>query len=371
MLSVIDPLARCATLALGLALLPAASCAQDDRSARAGAILDHILEVDGGPGVMAAVMQDGELLWSGAVGLADMEAGVSLTPHTRMRIGSLSKPFTAALVLRLVELGRMDVDMDVRGLVPELTTPVSGTITPRLIAAHLSGIRHYNFEDYLEANNVFFHGALEDAVVPQAGFDLISAPGEEHHYTSIGYNVLGLAAERAAEQEFGHALLTYVAQPLGLGDTMIDHPLEIIPNRTRFYTRFPDGVTRNTIWRDSSDFYPSGGLLSSAEDLVTLASAVFGGDWLSDASMDLVQVEARTIAAEGVGYTFGWQVHYSEDGSVDWYGHGGETNGAYAIVRYYPADHLAVAAITNANHAAGEPAFFDAITGDLAGVFRQ
>jgi len=351
-------------------LLLATACANASPSDDADALLQHILDQDGGPGVMAAVMRDGELVWSGAAGLADMEANVAMSNETRMRIGSVSKPFTAVLALRIMDLGRMDLNADIRGLIPELAEPSNGTITPRHIGAHTSGIRHYDFSNLLEANNVFFHQNLTDGNAAFFDNELLSAPGAEHHYTSIGFNFLGIAAARAAELDFGTALATYVTQPLGLENTMIDHPMAVIANRTRFYTRFPDGVTRNTFWRDSSDFYPSGGILSTAEDLVRMTFATFEGDWLSDASRDLVQTEGTTSDGNGVGYTFGWQVHYGESGDVDWYGHGGETNGAYAVIRYYPEDDLIVAGIMNANFAVGEAVFFDTITDDLADLYR-
>lgn len=349
-------------LAVILWCIPASADEADD-------ILARILEEDGGPGVMAAVVRDGDVLWSGAAGLADVEAQVLLTPETPMRIGSVSKVLTAALVLRLAEQGRIDLDADLRGLLPELQTPAGAPVTARQFAGHVSGMRQYDFANYLEANNVFFYPSLTEANAQFFEGTFIAAPGEVHHYTSIGFNMLGIAAERASEMEFRTALETFVTAPLSLDHTVIDHPLEIVPGRTRFYTRFPDDVTRNTIWRDSSDYYPSGGMLSTATDLAQFTDAVFNGEWLNAESMEAIQTETRTSSGDAVGYTFGWQVHYAEDGSVDWYGHGGETNGAYAVVRYWPEHNIAVAAIMNANFAVGEPTFFEAITEELAPLY--
>jgi CubicO group peptidase (beta-lactamase class C family) len=149
---------------------------------------------------------------------------------------------------------------------------------------------------------------------------------------------------------------------------MIDHPLELIERRTRFYTRFPDGVLRNTIWRDSSDYYPSGGVLSSAQDLVRFASAMFGGDYLNASSLQRLTTEQRNAAGEGVGYTFGWQIGHDTQGRL-FYEHGGETNGAYATLRYYPAERLAIAGIVNANWMGGRASFFDAIRNDLPALY--
>lgn len=102
----------------GFALLaswPVSACAQSDLvpdhiSDQATALLEEVREIDRIPGVMAAVVRDGELIWSDAVGFADLESRTALTGRTRMRIGSVSKPLTAAMVLRLSSKGHIDLD---------------------------------------------------------------------------------------------------------------------------------------------------------------------------------------------------------------------------------------------------------------------
>ncbi|WP_420433229.1 serine hydrolase domain-containing protein [Hyphobacterium sp.] len=359
----LTPITIAAALA-GVALSPSDAQVPD-----ADALLEEIRETDRIPGVMAAVVRDGELLWSDAAGFADLESRTALTTRTRMRIGSVSKPLTAAMVLRLVQTDQLDIDADIRTLVPELVAPVAAEITARHLAGHVSGIRQYDFTSMEDANNFLFYPTLESAVARVAGDPLESQPGEAFHYSSIAYNVLGLAAERAAGQAYGTAIAELVTRPLGLDDTMIDHPLEIIDRRTRFYTLFPDGVVRNTIWRDSSDYYPSGGMLSTAEDLAHFAFAVFAGGFLTAPMQDVLRTEIRTNSGEGTGYSFGWQVVRDENGDIAHYEHGGETNGAYAYIRFDPATDTAYALIGNANHAVGEPVFFEYARQRLPALF--
>ncbi|MGZ8407069.1 MAG: serine hydrolase domain-containing protein [Caulobacteraceae bacterium] len=359
------------SLALAVTSLPGTVQARPGAKSQADAVLADIIKRDGGPGVMAAVMRDGKLLWSGAAGRADLEASVPLTSRTRMRVGSVSKPLTTMMTLRLAEQGKLDLDADIHPLVPELAAPVRGVITARMLGSHTAGVRQYDFKNYLEANNVFYHATLAEAVKKVAGGALTGSPGEAYGYSSIGFNILGLVDERAGGADFAALMAREVAGPLKLGDTVIDHPLEIIPRRTRFYTRFPDGAVRNTIWRDSSDYYPSGGMLSTAEDLARFTWAVFEGKWLGAKSMRTVLTEAKTRDGKAVPYSFGWQVVRGVDGAVAYYGHGGETNGANAVVRYYPADGLVVAAIINANSMGGRPYFFEAVTERIPALFRS
>ena len=335
----------------------------------AKAVVEAALARDQAPGVQVAVMREGKIVFSHAVGKADLEQNIDLTPETLMRIGSLSKLFTYALVARLAEEGRMQIDEDVRRHVPEF--PDKGApITPRQIASHTSGIRHYDFTDQAEANNTRFYEDLAGALEIFAADPLLAAPGDAFHYSSLAVNLLGVAAGRAAGTSYPEALQRWVLGPLELRHTAPDHPLAIIPGRTRFYTLW-DGRLVNTMWRDSSDYYPSGGLLSSAEDLVRFTHKVFETDFLEATSRSLMRQAAVLNDGTPVAYTFGWQIRRTEDGSVGWY-HGGETNGAYAHVYIVDAG-LIVAGITNYNVFPDQSnvAFFEMISDELPRLFLK
>ena len=316
------------------------------RIADAKTLVDEALAADKAPGIQVAVMKDGKLVFSYASGHADLEQDVALSTRTRMRTGSLSKLFTSTLVARLIQDGRMSMDTDIREYVPEF--PDKGaTITARQIASHTSGIRHYDFSNMTEANNMRFYESLADALVVFANDPLLNAPGDEFHYSSFAVNLLGVAAERATEASFAEALAHDVLMPLELENTMPDHPMAIIPGRTRFYTIF-GGQLVNTFWRDSSDYYPSGGMLSTAEDLARLTYSVFESDYLDEDRQKLIRVEAKLSDGKPVGYTFGWQITRLDSGKL-MYHHGGETNGAYGNVLYIPDDDLIVTGLSNYN----------------------
>lgn len=99
------------------------------------------------PGLAAAVAVDGRLVWSDTFGFADLEAKKPVTAASRFRIGSISKSLTAAGLMRLVEQGRIDLDAPVQRHVPDFPVKPEGLVTPRLLAGHLAGIRHYRKEE--------------------------------------------------------------------------------------------------------------------------------------------------------------------------------------------------------------------------------
>lgn len=315
----------------------------------ASLMLEEALEKDQGAGIAAAVMINGELVWSDAVGFADMSNKRPLTRKTRMRLGSVSKTFTAITAAKLSAARIIDLTIPINSYVPS-APKTWAEITGLQLMAHTSGIRHYNFSDFFEANNVHQYNNLTEGLEVFKGSPLVSKPGEEFHYTSFGYNLLGAVLENAADAPFEDILSRNVVEPLGLEDTALDKPDGFVDCRSRFYTIYFNKFIWKTLWRNSSDYYPSGGILSTADDLVRFANGVFNSNFLDPETKRLIIEEVETRKKEKTGYSLGWEIKRNEDGIIEWYGHGGETNGALAFVRYYPANKMTVAAISNYNY---------------------
>ncbi len=356
-----------------------------DRNTQAQAILEKILEKDSGVGVVAAVYKNGVLVWSGASGNADIEAGVKMRTNHRMRIGSVSKTITAILALRLSEKGVFNLNTPIS----EYISGFPKEITPKLLGSHTSGIRQYDFSNLLEANNVFYYPNLESGLKTFKKDALVATPGAKFVYSGLGFNLMGAAIEAVTKSSFDEILSKEIAKHLDLKNTRVDNSLEIIKDRARFYTignpnpRFPwmkKGQVINTFFRDSSDYYPSGGLLSNAEDLAKFTDRIFNSDFLNPKSKMILKTPARltdgTEASELVfgkkaAYSFGMRLQRSKGDSLISYGHGGATNGAYAIIRYFPKSKIALAAVTNYNVVAKRPSFFKLISEELPKIFES
>ena len=360
-----------------------AAPAGDIAGAAADSLLAQTLSADGGAGIAAAVMKDGQLIWSGAVGLADIENDHALTPDAVMRIGSVSKPIAAVLTLKYAEQAGIDLDADINALAPFDATMLSGVSLSHL-AAHTSGVRHFDFSNFEEANNLYYKATLAEAVAPILADGPLFEPGARFEYSSHGYNIIGAVLEELSGRSFQALVDDYLAAPLSLDQTGIDHPFDIIPGRSRQYTVtmanpmfawMKDGALINTFYRDSSDYYPSGGMLSSAVDLARFTSAVFETDFLNASSRARITEPAVLANGAPAGfsashlYSFGWEIRRDEEGRTSSYGHTGATNGAYAVIRYFPDENLAIAGIANYNVMGREPAFFEAISSDLRDIF--
>ena len=290
------------------------------------------------PGLSIAIAADGKLVWSESCGFADRGRRRKVTRATQFRIGSVSKTITATTVARLSERGLIDVDASIRDYVAAF--PRSGPApTVRQLGGHLGGIRHY---EGAESINTKHYSSVTDSLRIFIDDPLVAPPGEQFHYSSYGFNLLGAAVETTTSSTFGQAVSAAVLRPLGMTRTSVGRPPT---GGTRFYevTGSRRAVAAPSI--DLSDRYPSGGFLSTAEDLVRLGLGVTSPAFLGDRSRALLFTTQRTQAGEPTGYGFGFEVGESPVGLVA--GHTGNVVGGTAGLLVHPRTRVVVALVTN------------------------
>lgn len=299
------------------------------------------------PGFAVAVAVDGKLVWSDAFGYADLEAKRPAMATTRFRIGSISKSFTAAGLLRLVEQGKIDLDAPVQKYVPDFPVKPEGVITTRLLAGHLAGIRHYrNREQFLNRSFPNVRAGLkifEDD-------PLVAPPGAKFSYSSYGWVLISAVMESAARRDFLDYMAMEVFAPLGLTHARPDRSGAVDLDRTEFYLADPSGkfVAAPTV--DCSFMWAGGGFLSTAEDLVRFGSAMLEPGYLTEASRRMLFTEQKTSAGEPTGYGIGWFVRKDSQGRALYY-HDGGSHGGTAVLFIRPETHTVAAILCNLSDA--------------------
>lgn len=254
------------------------------------------------PGLQVAVAVDGRLVWSETFGYRDIERRVPVTRTTLFRIGSVSKPLTAAAVARLVETGKLDLDAPVQRYVPSFPQK-PWPVTTRVLAGHLAGIRHYRGAEFM-LNRRF--ASVTEGLGIFADDSLLFEPGTRFSYSSYGWNLISAVVEGASGEDFLRYMSTHVIGPLGLTHTAPDRADSVIPDRTRFYDQ--DSSAGFVLSRpvDNSYKWAGGGFLSTAEDLVQFGSAMLRPGFVHAATLDLLFTSQRTRAGQPVGYGIGW-----------------------------------------------------------------
>ncbi|HYY12217.1 MAG TPA: serine hydrolase domain-containing protein, partial [Kineosporiaceae bacterium] len=314
--------------------------------------LSAALARTGVPGASIGVRAGDEVV-TAAAGTTRLDAdGVPVTPGTLFLVGSVTKLWTAALVLQLAEQGALALDDRLADRIPEpfaVEDPRAREVTLRQLLSHTSGLAAEAAVPPERGD-----GAVAAATASPAVRDLptVAAAGQLHSYSNVGYNLLGRAVEVAAGSTWDAALATRLAAPLGLRQTAT-LPEDVLLHRAAL-GHLPDaaddgGLTPVAAWSAPRGDGPCGGTLAtSVADLLTFARAVTRpGLLLSQASVAAMCTPAVALPpGHGVpAWGLGWAIASPADPLVLW--HGGNTNGQHSTLWVLPEHDLAVAVLTN------------------------
>ncbi len=308
----------------------------------ARAVLDSVMAAGGIPGLSVAVGMGSEVLWSEGFGFSDLTHDVKVTPLTRFRIGSVSKPFTAAAVAHLVEDGALDLDAPVRSYVPSWPAK-RWPITTRQVAGHIAGVRHYRGRENFSA--VAYPTVLAGLEIFQDD-SLLTEPGTSYAYSSYGWNLISAVVEGASGEPFLEYMDAVVFEPLGMSNTTADWVRPIIPHRTRFYVRDEDDGVVNAPFVDNSYKWAGGGFLSTPEDMLLFANAHFAPGYLEAETLDMLFAPQTLRDGTSTGYGVGWGSATNEHGEAI-VSHTGGSVGGTTVMTLNRDNGLIVAIVAN------------------------
>jgi CubicO group peptidase (beta-lactamase class C family) len=297
------------------------------------------------PGLALAVGVNGRIVLTAEYGFADMARKEPLEPTSLFRIGSVSKLLTAVTAARLAQQGRLDLDAPIGRYLPALPAD-KRAITPRQLAGHQGGVRHYGPGEFMSQRRYESVGASLGIFLQDT---LLAAPGSRQSYSSYGFNLLAAVMEAAAGNEFRALVREEVTRPLGLTGTTVEASLRAGERPVGFY--FKDGDTLAVApMVDLSDRWPSGGYISTATDLVRFGMGILRDDFLSDASR--VQLFTPQALATGNATNVGLAFRVATDSAGRRFvHHGGEAMGGRAFLLVYPDHGVVVAMLANQSFA--------------------
>ena len=291
------------------------------------------------PGLSVAIVQGGKLLKAQGYGLANIELGVPVTTNTVFEIGSITKQFTAGLILMLAQDGKLAVDDPLSKHLRDLPASWSG-ITLRHLLTHTSGLRNYTGLDGFEIRaRLDCHSFIRTL----QSHPLDSKPGESFGYCNSGYNLLGYVIEQAAGTSYWDFLRSRVLNPLQMTTTQSRDLQVIITNRADGY-ELKKGMLVN---RDSdlTDVFAAGAMVSTVLDLVKWNAALDLEKLLSRESQDAMWTEVKLNSGTNYPYGLGWRLD-PHNGRPN-IGHSGSTSGFSASLQRFPQDKLAVIVLCN------------------------
>lgn len=311
--------------------------------------LEESLATHGVPGAVVGVLQGDERLVV-AAGCANVGTAVDTTPDTLFQIGSISKVYTATLVMQLVHAGLVELDEPVRGVLHEFRVrddTATLTITPRQLLSHTSGIEGDHFLDCGRNPDALWRYVSTLEEVGQ-----LHPPDDMFSYCNAGYGVLGRLVEEATGDHYARALQRRLLRPLALERTVTLAEQAIIHRVAAGHHHRDDGEAVVSPWTLSRFNVPIGGIIASADDVLTFAALHLRGGHSADQRQVLpgkavTDMRAGEVDVPGTGdeWGLGWRVE--RWGGTVVVGHDGDTVGQRAFLRLVPDADVAMVVLTN------------------------
>ena len=308
------------------------------------------------PGVQATIVFPDGFTWTGQSGVGVIATAAPVTAETLFSVGSVSKTFVAALVLRLAQRVVIDLDDPLSLYVPSF--PNAAAITLRELLSHTSGI-HDLFTSPGMADDI-----LADTTrvwTPQEVLARIGkpyfAPGKGYYYSNTNYVLLGLVIEQATHKSLAALIREEFLVPLGMSHTFLQTEEKTVGVVAHGYMDsaakprdLSVGQTMVPFTSEVTACGPAGAFVSDATDLARWASALYGGGVLNDANLaSMLDVSVTQPYKPHFPYGLGLEEN-SMSGRLAW-GHRGHLDGFWASMQYMPESGLTVVVLANAEWA--------------------
>ena len=291
------------------------------------------------PGLVLAIVKNGNAIKHDAYGVANLKLNAPVRKETAFEIGSVTKQFTAALVVMLIDEGKLSLDDKVTRFFDNAPETWKD-ITVRHLLTHTSGLKNYTalsgFEATKKLNAQKFVAAL--GVQP-----LESKPGEAFKYCNSGYNLAGYIIEKVTGRSYWDVLQARILDPLDMKVTTRRDLEPIIPNRADGY-ELKDGKWIN---RDSdlTDVFAAGAIVSTVGDLLKWNASLDNGKLLSERSRERLWSGVPLNNGAKYPYGLGWRLDDHNGRRTIW--HSGSTAGFTASILRFPNERLAVIVLCN------------------------
>lgn len=280
-----------------------------------------------------AVSKNGKIIYTKSIGHADIDNNIKATEKTKYRIGSISKSFTAVLILKATEEKKLNINQTIDKWFPKIIN--AEKITIKHLLNHRSGI--HNFTDdsqYLSWNTQPKTEKEMVEIIKKGGSDF--KPDSKAEYSNSNYVLLTYILEKTFNKSYSDLIQEYIAQPVGLTDTYVFGGISTSNNESKSY-RFVES------WEEATETdytipLGAGAITSTPIDLTKFSDALFGGKLLTDESLRIM----KTIQ-DGYGNGLFQIPFYDKVG----YGHTGGIDGFSSIYAHFPDDNISYALTSN------------------------
>ncbi|WP_127844684.1 serine hydrolase domain-containing protein [Psychroflexus aestuariivivens] len=280
-----------------------------------------------------AVSENGEIIYTKSVGFADFENKTEADENTKYRIGSISKTFTAVLVLKAVEQDKLDLSQTLDEFYPSIEN--SDEITIKYLLNHRSGIHNFTADqDYLSWHTRPKTESEMLSLIAEGGSDF--EPNSRAQYSNSNYILLSFILQKLFKTSYGELLNNQITEPIGLDNTYLGEKINTADKESKSYTYMNTWTVENET--DMSIPLGAGGIVSTPIDLVKFSDALFTGKLISDNSLELMKTVENQFGLGLVQIPF-----YDKTG----YGHTGGIDGFSSVFSYFSDGNISYALTSN------------------------
>ncbi len=280
-----------------------------------------------------AISKNGELLYSNAIGYCDVESSKKATTITKYRIGSISKMFTATLILKSIEENKLSLNQTLDKYFPQIEN--SKKITIENLLNHRSGIHNFtNDSTYLSYNTAFKSQKEMIEIITKGKSDF--EPNSKADYSNSNFVLLSYILEKIYKKNYSLILIKKIINPLGLKNTYFGGKSNLINNESYSYSFEKKWIKETET--DMSIPMGAGSIVSNPSDLTIFIEQLFTGKIISEKSLTLMRTMNEKFGLGVFEFTY-----LDKKG----YGHTGGIDGFQSVVNYFPEEKLAIAITSN------------------------
>jgi CubicO group peptidase (beta-lactamase class C family) len=336
------------TFLIATLIVPTLASSQQEMPVKTVLRINEVMQAHAAAGDFSGsvlVARDGRILYQHAFGYANLEWKIPNDLHTKFEIGSMTKQFTALLVLQFVNEGKIKLDGHLSDYLSYYRKDTGNPVTIRQLLSHTSGIPNFlSAPGFLDGPASRTTYSVKDFVQKYCSGDLEFEPGAKFNYSNSGYFLLGAVLGQVSGISYEQLLRDRIFTPVGMNDSGYAHSETIIPDRAAGYERSSNGL-QNARFYDMSIPFAAGAMYSTVGDLFLWDKALYGERLLPANLRDLL------FNPNLENYGFGWGILIPKPGSPNAgetvLMHGGAIFGFQSVIERIPREKELIVMLDN------------------------
>ena len=285
-----------------------------------------------------AIHENGKMVFSKAYGFADVETNKKLDENTKLKIGSITKTYTATMIMQLIDEKKLTLDTKLSKFYPKI--PNADKITIHLLLHHRTGILDYINGDSLVVNNMYRYNTREEMLDRIASYKPVFEPNLKFEYSNSNYNLLGYILEDLTKKNYAENLNSRIIKKLGLKNTSFPEKIDVSKNEGYSFSFNGKIWEKVPEWSNSLAF-AAGAISSTPNDLNTFLNGLFEGKLVSETSLE----QMKTMEDN-----YGMGLIIAPFDGKKFYGHTGGIENFRAASGYLPEEKLGFSIVVNGDN---------------------